>query len=43
MNGGMGTVRRMIADEAVRAGVILETGAPVGHVVVEGGLRGGSS
>ncbi|MGO8994158.1 MAG: phytoene desaturase family protein [Polyangiaceae bacterium] len=41
VKGGMGTVPRMIADEAVRQGVILETEAKVGHVVVENGIAKG--
>ncbi len=41
VQGGLGTVPRMIADEAVRNGVILETGAKVGHVVVENGVARG--
>jgi phytoene dehydrogenase-like protein len=41
VKGGMGTVPRMIADEALRLGVIIETEAKVGQIVIEGGIAKG--
>ncbi len=41
VKGGMGTVPRMIADEAIRRGVIVETEAKVAQIVVEGGVAKG--
>jgi phytoene dehydrogenase-like protein len=41
VRGGLGTVPRMIADEAIRLGVSVETEAKVGQIVVEGGVAKG--
>ncbi len=37
----MGTVPRMLADEVLRLGVVVETEARVGQIVVEGGIAKG--
>jgi phytoene dehydrogenase-like protein len=41
VQGGMGTVTRLIADQAVRLGAILETDARVSSIVVEQGVAKG--
>jgi phytoene dehydrogenase-like protein len=41
VKGGMGTVPRMIADEALRLGVIVETEVKACQIVVEGGIAKG--
>jgi phytoene dehydrogenase-like protein len=41
VKGGIGTVPRMVADEALRLGVIVQTEAKVGQIVVENGIAKG--
>jgi phytoene dehydrogenase-like protein len=41
VKGGLGTVPRMIADLALRLGVIVETETKVAQIVVEGGIARG--
>ena len=40
VEGGMGTVTRLLADEARRLGATIRTNAPVERILVEGGDEG---